>query len=644
MSDDMMAKIKTCAGDLRWVVICVVLSALIWVSGVEAQETGSLESVASQLATDLVRYFPPVTGEVIKVEGKHVYIDLGAKDEVWMGLRLLVFRAGEALKHPTTGAVIGHDELQLGHVTLVRVSENHAVGVYMPADERASVQPGDRARLTAARIAIGLVPPIGPLPANVSQTAVGVQLKDALEATGRFRVQGAERVNAWLLEHHLAPAAAVEPPYLQRLTKSLNTPYLVQPVWQAVEGQSILALRLLAATQTEPVVEASAVLTGVGSAGTAARPTAPRPPAQDPSGGLFRQPLVVQPGGFPWNLAEGMTEIHRFEDELIGLDAGDPDGDGRVDVVVATEDHISLYQLSGDKLQRIDAVRANKQGHFISAQLVQLGADSPLGIVVNHQVGTEGIDSLVLALQGQKLVYWQTRIDETLLAVDPDGDGINDRIWGQPLDVKRFFGRDTVREYVPGKGKLQFQNNLKVPFPFRATGATLARLGAGAETVRHLVFIDERNRLQVYHGGDKLWQSSDYVGGSYAQAQLPQMGEVDIRIGEIIKNSFPFEPIPEVVDIDGDGVDEVLVVRNDASLGGAIPNRARFPTGDVALLRAGPYGYTLSPVSPKFDGMVSGVSVVPNPAPGVLVAISKRQGILGNKKQTILFLSRLPSS
>jgi hypothetical protein len=42
--------------------------------------------------------------------------------------------------------------------------------------------------------------------------------------------------------------------------------------------------------------------------------------------------------------------------------------------------------------------------------------------------------------------------------------------------------------------------------------------------------------------------------------------------------------------------------------------------------------------------MVSGVSVVPHPAPGVLVAISKRQGILGNKKQTILFLSRLPLS
>jgi hypothetical protein len=235
----------------------------------------------------------------------------------------------------------------------------------------------------------------------------------------------------------------------------------------------------------------------------------------------------------------------------------------------------------------------------------------------------------VLALQGQNLIYWQKRIYETLLAVDHNGDGTNDHIWGQPFDETRFFFRETVREYLPDNGQLQLQTHLKVPYTFRATGAVLAGLGAGVETERYLVFIDERNRLQVYRGKDKLWQSSDFVGGSYAQAQLPQGGKMDVQIGELLMNVFPFEPIPVAVDVDGDGVDEVLVIRNGGSLGGVMPNRTRYTTGDVALLRAGPYGYTLSPVSPQFDGMVSGVSVVTNPTPGLLIAISKRQGILG---------------
>lgn len=201
-----------------------------------------------------------------------------------------------------------------------------------------------------------------------------------------------------------------------------------------------------------------------------------------------------------------------------------------------------------------------------------------------------------------------------------------------------------MQEYIPGNGQLQLQNTLKVPYPFRATGAALARLGTEAGASPHLVFVDERNRLRIYRDQEKLWESADFVGGSYAEAQLGQGGEVDIQIGKVITNSFAFEPIPEAVDVDGDGIEEVFVIRNGASLGGVIPNRTRYATGDIALLRAGPYGYNLSPVSPKFDGMVSGMSIVPSPVPGVLIAISKRQGVLGRKQQTIIFLGRLPLS
>jgi len=665
MNYDVMAKIKTatdhrlplgspvgrhrCWLDWRWLITGVLMCTLLGASGSGAQETDTLASVASQLSSELVRYFPPVTGDVIKVDGNHIYIDLGAKDEVWIGLRLLLFREGEALTHPTTGAVVGHDELQLGEMILVRLSENHAVGVHLTDDTSVTVQSGDKVRLSAGRIDISLVPPTGPLPSKVSQEAASAQLKEALESTGRFHVQGAERVNAWLLEHNVASAAVVEPPHLQRLTKALKTPYLIQPVFHAAQGQSILALRLLAATQSEPVAVASAVLTGTGegiAATSTPSPIVPVPGAQhtqDNLGGLFRQPLMVQPGGFPWNLAEGMVEIFRFDDDLIGLDAGDPNGDGQVDVVIATEDRISLYQLIGQKLQPVDTIRADRVGHFISAQLVQLDAASPLGIVVNYQVGTESIESFVLTLQGEKLVYWQKHIYETLLAVDHDGDGTNDRIWGQPFHETRFFFREAVHEYVPGDRQLQLQNTLKMPYAFRATGAVLAGLVAG-EAERHLVFIDERNHLQVFLGNDKLWESSDLVGGSYAEAQLTQGSEMDVQLADVLKNTFYFEPIPEPVDVDGDGVDEVLVIRNGASLGGVLPNRTRYTTGDVALLRAAPYGYTLSPVSPQFDGMVSGVSVVPNPTPGVLIAVSKREGMLGKKQQTIVFLTRLPLS
>jgi hypothetical protein len=85
----------------------------------------------------------------------------------------------------------------------------------------------------------------------------------------------------------------------------------------------------------------------------------------------------------------------------------------------------------------------------------------------------------------------------------------------------------------------------------------------------------------------------------------------------------------------------VLVIRNSASLGGVLPNRTQFRSGDVAVLRAGPYGYALSPISPEFDGTVSGLAIAPSRQPSVFVAMMKSQGLLEQKQQTIVFLSQL---
>jgi hypothetical protein len=308
-------------------------------------------------------------------------------------------------------------------------------------------------------------------------------------------------------------------------------------------------------------------------------------------------------------------------------------------VLTLTTSRLSLYQLKNQQLVLIDEFKTSRQGTLISAQFLRLGEASPLGIVVNHQVAQEGIDAFVLSLQDGKLGVWQRHIYETLLAVDSDGDGINDRVWGQALDEEKFFRRSRVRRYRPGEEKLEFQDVLVIPYAFRATGAALAQLQD--KSARQLVFVDEKRRLQIYRDQEKVWESPMHVGGSYAYAELPQTSALDIRIGEVLKQSFPFEPIPATVDIDGDGIEEVLVIRNDASWGGLLPNRTQFRSGDVAVLRAGPYGYSLSPVSPEFDGTVSGLAIAPSHQPSVFVAVTTSQGLLGHKQQTIVFLSRL---
>ena len=151
-----------------------------------------------------------------------------------------------------------------------------------------------------------------------------------------------------------------------------------------------------------------------------------------------------------------------------------------------------------------------------------------------------------------------------------------------------------------------------------------------------MVFVGRRHGLHVYDGKTRRWVSRASVGGSYVFAGL----DMDDGTGIVERKLFDFEAIPAVTDFDGDGIDEVLVPQNQGSFG-VVPNLNLYNGGHVLLMRQTPQGYALSAVSPGFDGLVSGVAVLTGKVRGILVAVSRRDGLLRQKKQTILYLNRL---
>ena len=95
-----------------------------------------------------------------------------------------------------------------------------------------------------------------------------------------------------------------------------------------------------------------------------------------------------------------------------------------------------------------------------------------------------------------------------------------------------------------------------------------------AEGPQHLVFVDARHHLRVYRGSEELWKSPSSVGGSYTYGEV----ERTITRGDVITQSCFFEPIPAAVDLDGDGIEEVLMARNEAILD-FVPNLGQYSGG-----------------------------------------------------------------
>ena len=632
-----------------------ISAVLMWPCVAFAQAAYDLDAAASDVASQLARYFPPLQGEVVDVQGEQLYLSLGARNQVLKGTRLNVFREGKELTSPTTGEVLGRLEEDLGMVTVTQVTETYAVGMLENADTGGRVQSGDRVRITAGRLSLALIPASDQTVGDLSISALTDAVQRGLDATDRFNVVAGARLALWLLERGLSPGDLQVSGVMAEAASALGVTYYAQPVLRDVSDSKVVELRLFAPARPQsPVTTTLAMLSEVEPArgGPASPPVtqpsaavsvpstrpdspsvaaAPSPSAATDSASTLQNLLNAD----PLTLERSYAPLSQFPTELRGFDAADIDGNGQSELVMLSDTEVLLYQVQDNQLITIASYSDRRPGILLSAQLVRLGGGQTPGVVVNrYNPGRRAMDSFFLALQGNQLVRQQKGLSDILLAVDTDGDGVNESIWGQRFDREDFFRRGQVRQYELQDGRLKRQRKVSLPGGFRATGAALARLGGPGR--RHLVFVDDRHNLQVYDGATRRWKSRASVGGSYVFAA------VDIRHSPQVaeRAQFDFEAIPAVADFDGDGIDEVLVPQNQAQLG-VLSNLNLYSGGHVVMMRQTPQGFTLSPVSPAFDGVVSGVAVLKGRVPGILVAVSRRDGVLKQKKRTILYLNRL---
>lgn len=623
---------------------------------VSAQGGYDLDTAASDVAGQLAERFSPLQGEVIEVRGEQFYLSLGARDQLLQGMRLSLFREGEELISPSTGEALGRLEEALGTVTVAQVAENYAVAALTERIGTATrVQAGDRVRITAGRLSISLLPVTEQSGSALSLPAVATAVRRSLNATGRFDVVPKARLTLWLLERNLSPGDVLIPEVMSEAASALGVSYVVQPVLRGAGGTTVIELRLFAPAQPQTLV--TTALATLPEFEPALRrpssepdsqtpatvslspthpelppdPVAPRSPA--PAGNLATLQSLL--AADPLALEKRYVTLAQFQKELRGFDAADIDGDGQTELVMLSDNGVSLYRVHKNQLVPFASYSDRRPGTLLSSQLVRLGAEQTPGVIVNrYSANRRGMDSFFLVLQGGQLRLQQKGLPDILLAVDADGDGVNETLWGQRFDGKRFFRHGQVRQYDLRNGRLKRQGRLALPASFRATGAALAQLAAPGN--RQLVFVGKRHDLQVYDGKTRRWGSPASVGGSYVFAAL----DVDAGGGLLERKLFDFEAIPAVADFDGDGIDEVLVPQNQARLG-VVPNLNLYSRGHVVLMRQTPQGFALSPVSPGFDGVVSGVAVLKGRVPGILVAVSKREGVLKQRKQTILYLNRL---
>jgi hypothetical protein len=578
------------------------------------------------LAEQVQALFPKVDGDVLEVQDTTVTLSLGKKDGLAAGVDLQVYREGRELRHPRTGALLGKTEETVGRVSVEQVAEAYSTARVI---QGADVRPGDRVRVSAGKIALTVVPLVEGVKDAQAEAAVQA-LVEALNRMGRFAVANGDGVAANLLAEGLQKQDILDGKGLAKAAARARLENVLVVLVKSVQKKPFMDVRLYTfpgpseLLATSLFVPPSVRPTGQGNFSGSARARdnqTARPPRS-----FLERLLTGELDSGSYSTGEGsipLKEVAKFPFVVVSLDVTVAPSD-KVPRLVITDGHkVYLYKIVGQALEPEWTWPGDAVASVFSVQLADLDGDGVLEVVVNryHPNPSILLSSLILGSRDGRGVPLVKDINQVLFAVDTDGDGVKRTLWGQDFVPAGFFKRGQADKLVLRDGRLVPDGKAIVSSTFRATGATMAGIG-GKNTPRMLAFVDEFERLRIADGTQELWRSASVVGGNGAKLRVEQ----GTGPGERVFIYFA-QPNPLAVDLDGDGIEEIVVPQNQ------VPGR-------LAVIFKGPAGYRFQSVNSGFEGTITGLGAVPgDPTPSLVVAVTRYYGLLTTAGDTQIIMT-----
>jgi len=570
-----------------------------------APSSAPLQAIVQQV----VAMFPRVSGDVIEVQDTKVTLSVGRRDGLVPGLELSLFREGHELRHPKTGELLGKTEKALGRVRVEQVEEAYAVGVVAPGTD---VVPGDRARISAGKQRVTVVPLVAGVRDAVVESAL-TEIVEGLGHSGRINVAMGDHVGVWATQQGINPEQFLDGKGVGEAATRFKVDHLLALHFKTVERKPYVEARFFILPNTTPVVtSATFVPPSVRTAGSRERFSSgnDRQPNQPKQRSLLARLLGGELEAGSYSTGENsipLKEIGRFAFPVVAMDIAVAPKDQIPRLVMTDGDKIWLYRVVERALEpewTFDE-RFGTPGRIMSVQLADLDGDGVLDVVANryHPDPQILLNSFILGTKNGKPVTIAKDGGQILWAVDAGGDGVKKTLWGQPFDRETFFKKGAAQRLKITGDRLVREGSARVPSTFRATGATMANI-AGKDS-RALVYVDDYQRLRIAIGSEETWRSSTPVGGGGAQkVELLKTGTTN-RASR--SEFYYFEPVPVAVDLDGDGVDEIVVPQNQVE-------------GHIAVAFRSPAGYRIQSVNSGFEGIITAMGVIPGDNPPTLVA------------------------
>ncbi len=601
----------------------MLAASLVWAAPGRSVED-PYRKVSLALGQELVAFFPPVEGFVVSVKGEEVFTDLGEKDLVRQGVELLVYRPGADIVHPATGEVLGQFEENLGYLALREVREKYSRG--MMAEGAAQVRSGDRVRITARR------------------------LRALLLLSG-----GAPGIDTWRLSQALAEMGEVskrfqileEPewrPSLQAVGRTLDEVLTdtgsLRRLGEEVPAELLLIVRPQRREDvTELLLEVLSLRTGF-TLGEFARPWSAGPGAVE----ARIPPPTPETGPAAEYLNKELPTAVR------SMIAEDLDGDGRLEILISDGRRLTIYRWEDGGLIWKWEERGPLFWQVLYLEAGDVDADGRIEIFTTA-VRHGRLKTTVWSWEKNGREN-RAEVEGVFLRVlrRPGGGTV---LFGQRRGVREVFsGR--VEEYTCDEGSCRPAGRGVLPRGVNLFGLGLADLAGDGKM--QILSLSEGGLLRVYsEEGQPIWQGSEHYGGYpvkitaadlFGSFALSDDGSKDLdetdydaRVKDFRK-AFQGRVLIEGGPSGGDPV-RVMIPRNFADLGFTLSRWRAYGKGEIVSLKWEGGGFVEASRSRAFEGYISDIAEGDTDGDGrpeVLVTVNRPSSfLLGEKGRLVVW-------
>ena len=543
------------------------------------------------LVEQLLDLFPKFEGEVLEIRPGALTLGTGVKAGARPGLDVELFREGREIKHPRTGEVLGRAEDALGLARITQAQEGFAVAAPPAGVE---IKPGDRFRVSSGKVSIAPLPLLGSLRETLVETATQ-ELVERLAATGRFKVTMGDTINVFLAQQRLTAADFLAGKGVREASERFKADNILAVHFTRVQAKAFMDVRFFAAPRADAAVTTSffvppATLRAANPGPRFSQGGPANPPQARPRS-LLQRLLGGELEAGSYSTGESslpLREVAKFKFPVLAMDLAVAPKDKLPRMVVSDGDQIYMYRIVDQKVEPEWSRSMRSLGRVFSLQLADLDGDGTLEVIGNRYAPRVGLNAFVISSRDGKPFTMIEYVSDFLFAVDLKGEGVKQTLWSQRYSSENFFTPGQADQMILKNGKLVTDKAVRVPGSFRPMGAAFSNV-MGKDT-RSLALIDEYNRLQIVNEGEELWRSATSVGGGYMTVEL---------VGAVVSSRmdrskfFKIEPTPLAVDLDGDGVDELIVPQNLVR------------EGMLAVVFKGPAGFRLQSINSGFEGGIT---------------------------------------